>query len=227
MFPIEIIDESLRARSRHERRLLLTCADARAAIEQFARAGWAPHSVTRRLERGREIHEHGRERVAWSRGESYEEYVQRCAQAASAAIESWSSEHPEGAPLVELDAWPPDDHTSRTQTLLTSYFAEDADSLLIDPELKSVPLVAARVRVPSAKLDEDQKVYIYDVIAGAVEHVRVVGRLERSCFQELAATQDLDWFRPQVVYEPALIRMLHGHRLDRQLFMGHFWPMPS
>ena len=142
-------------------------------------------------------------------------------------IEAWRDEHPEGAPLVELDAWPPDDHEARTNTLLESYFPEGAEALLIDPDTKSVPLVAARVRVPTAALAEDQKVYIYDIVAGAVEHVRVVGRLERSCFRELAASHDLDWFRPQVVYEPALIRMLHGHRLDRQLLLGHFWPMPS
>ena len=95
-----------------------------------------------------------------------------------------------------------------------------APILTVDPAAERLPLVAANVATSTRSFSRGQLVFIYDVYWGMNERAKVVGRFrrKRDWIRGVVPIKSLDNFRPKMVYNPFVIRKLHGEIGDGRIF---------
>ncbi|MCC5598946.1 hypothetical protein [Nostoc favosum] len=114
-------------------------------------------------------------------------------------------------------------HIEKINEILLRYFC-GSRFLGINPTMDNIPLVAANLQKSTHSFSEGQLLYIYNGFWGMNERVQVVGRHRRKhrLILGVCPIKSLSNFRPKLVYEPAVIRKLHGECIDGGIFMGFF-----
>ncbi|MEH2296682.1 hypothetical protein [Nostoc sp.] len=114
-------------------------------------------------------------------------------------------------------------HIEKINEILLGYFC-GGTLLDINSTKDNIPLVAANVQKSTHSFSEGQLLYIYNVFWGMNKKALVVGRHRRKhrLILGVCPIASLSNFRPKLVYEPAVIRKLHGRYIDDRIFMRFF-----
>ncbi|MEH2240320.1 hypothetical protein [Nostoc sp.] len=114
-------------------------------------------------------------------------------------------------------------HIKKINEILLGYFC-GGTLLDINPTKDNIPLVAANVQKSTHSFSEGQLLYIYNGFWGMNKHAQVVGRHRRKhrLILGVCPIASLINFRPKLVYEPAVIRKLHGRYIHAGIFMRFF-----
>lgn len=107
----------------------------------------------------------------------------------------------------------------KLRTILENNFSEK-DSIIVEPNAKNIPLVAASVIKATRSFSIGQVVYIYDGYWGMAERVKVVGRFrrKRNWIRGVIPIKNLGNFRAKIVYNSTVLKKLEGETISDNIF---------
>jgi len=111
----------------------------------------------------------------------------------------------------------------KARAIAAEFFADGPGYLVVGAQHASVPVIAARMAASTRSFTIGQRVLVYDGYWGEAERVKVVARYRRShrWIRGVVPIAKLAGARPAVVYDPAVIRVLHDAWISAGLFQPY------
>lgn len=121
------------------------------------------------------------------------------------------------------------DDPQKSRDALRQQFFPEGGWLDVHRDADCIPLVAANLSRSTRSFSEGQRVYVYDGFFGMNERVKVAGRYRRKhrVILGVCPTKKLRDHRLVVVYEPAVLRALHGVRIHLATLLAQSGTQPG